>query len=417
MKYLFSGLLMMVLVLVPGVMHAAGEATFGFDESAYTASRGELFDVVVTVDPHGEYLDTIRAVVFFDPDIVQAQSVRLVGSFDRSAPGNYRDNKSGTVSWGAFTLDTPISSQESVIAITFLAIDSGNGSISFSSESRAISGGDERIKLSALSEVSITVEKTVEVDSRVATLIAESASHPNESAWYASRDVDVSWVSVGGESAVLVYFYGFDQDPQGSATTIVEQDATSLSLSAENDGVYYLHLKGLQEDGQETEQVNLSIRMDTQNPNPIALTAQETKLLEGESAWFTFATTDETSGIAEYQIAINESAFQTQSSPLEMEDLPPGTYFFRVSALDRAGNTTYGSTSVRVYPEGTILDRPEGHETNSEIASIIAKTRESAQNLENNFREGGLVIPIVLGVFLIFAILFLVQSRRKKITR
>ncbi len=100
MKHFFSRLLLVLLVLIPGVVRAAGSATMSLDQNAYQSQRGELFNVTVTVDPQQEALDTVRAVVTFDPTLLSVQSVNLAGSFERSAPGNYYDNTTGKVSWG-----------------------------------------------------------------------------------------------------------------------------------------------------------------------------------------------------------------------------------------------------------------------------------------------------------------------------
>ena len=42
-----------------------------------------------------------------------------------------------------------------------------------------------------------------------------------------------------------------------------------------------------------------------------------------------------------------------------------------MAAADRAGNVTYGSTNVRVYPKGTVLDKAQVYA--SPIAGSIAK--------------------------------------------
>lgn len=413
MKYFFAGLLMSVLISTPFAMQAAGGATYSFDHSVYNVSSGHLFDVIIKVDPKGEMLDTIRTVVTYNPEIVQAQSVRLLGDFDRSSPGNYRDNIRGKTSWGAFTLGAPISKKESVVAITFLARKEGNSAIAISSDSHAISNGEELMSTDVFEKASFVVRDPESTQEGVSVFALESESHPSESNWFNSKEVSFSWTQLEGESPVLIFFYGFDQDPQGEATTLIEQDATSVNVSASEDGIYYIHLKGVQENGLETALVTRSVKIDTENPNPITLTAQDSKIIEGESVWFTFATTDEVSGIAEYQVAINESEFQTQTNPLEIEDLPAGTYFFRVAALDRAGNTSYGSTSVRVYSQDTQLARPEGLENDSEVALIIAKSKKGIEDLEKSFKKRFPVIPVVLGVLFIFAILYWVRARKK----
>ncbi len=410
MKQLLHSFLVAVVVFVPGLsVHAAGAATMTLDESVYEVTRGELVDVTVSVDPQGESLDTVRAVVTFDPNVVSVQSVRLSGSFDRVAPGNYYDNGSGKISWGAFTLDGPVTAPTSFITITFLGLEEGEGNIQLSSDSRAISNGEERINTAGLGEATVEVAPSVESEPGVAILALESSSHPDGEAWYSNKSVELSWVQLEGDSPIDAYYYSFSTESDAEPNIYLDGETTSLSLEAPNDGIYYFRLKGVQEDGRETSVVGGAVRVDTTAPNAIELSVQDDKILVGESAWFTFATTDETSGVLQYQVAINDSAFQVQTSPLEMEDLPEGTYFFRVAAFDRAGNVIYSGVSVRVYPEGTDLSRVEGYEESGEVQAITTSLQEAAGEMTNNRT---LLITVVLGAIALFGIIYVSRKRK-----
>jgi hypothetical protein len=139
------------------------------------------------------------------------------------------------------------------------------------------------------------------------------------------------------------------------------------------------------------------------------LSVQDNKILAGESAWFLFATTDETSGVVEYQVAINSSEFQVQTSPLEIEDLPEGTYFFQVSALDRAGNSSQGGVSVRVYPQGTDLSRPDGYDESGEIQALTTAQEEIVEPEDGNQT---LLITLILGIVAGVAIIYAVRKKK-----
>lgn len=410
MKQLLHSFLVAVVVFVPGLsVHAAGAATMTLDESVYEVTRGELVDVTVSVDPQGESLDTVRVVVTFDPNVVSVQSVRLSGSFDRVAPGNYYDQASGKISWGAFTLEGPVTSQTPFITITFLGLEEGEGNIQISSDSRAISNGEERINTAGLGSATVEVVAVVESEPGVAILALESSSHPDDEAWYSNKSIELSWIELEGDSPISAYYYSFLTESDTQPSIYLGGDTTELSLEAPEDGMYYFRLKGIQEDGRETTVASQVVRVDTTVPNAIELTAQDDKILAGESAWFTFATTDETSGVLQYQVAINDSEFQVQTSPLEMEDLPEGTYFFRVAAFDRAGNVIYSGVSVRVYPEGTDLSRAEGYEESGEVQSIASSLREAAGEITN---DRTLLITVVLGAIALFGIIYLSRKRK-----
>lgn len=411
MKQFLIRLLFVVVLFTPGiVVRAAGSATMTLDALSYEATRGEQFDVTVSVNPQGESLDTVRSVVTFDPSVLTVQGVRLVGSFDRVAPGNYYDNVNGKISWGAFTLEDPVTTQVPFMTITFLPIASGEGDIQISSDSRAISNGEERINIASLGEAKVEVVESQEAEPGVALLVAQSTSHQNENTWYANRIIDVSWTQLEGDTALSAYYYSFGQDSDEDPGIYLDADLTQLTLEALQDGLYYFRLKGVQANGRETAVVHRIVRVDTTAPNPIELTVVDDKILEGESAWFTFATTDETSGVVEYQVAINDSEFQVQTSPLEMEDLPAGTYFFRVAALDRAGNSISGGVSVRVYPQGTDLSRPDGYEESVEVQAVTQTIEEIGEEVSS---DRTLLITVVLGAITLFAIIYLAHRRKK----
>lgn len=410
MKQSLCSFVGIALFVIPLLAHAAGSATMSLDQASYQVTRGELFDVTVSVDPHGESLDTARAVVTFDPSVVNAQGVRLVGSFDRVAPGNYFDSETGRISWGAFTLEGPVTTATPFITITFIAVAAGDGNIQISSDSRAISNGEERINTAGLGAATVEVAQAPGAEPGMAILAVDSSSHPNQETWYSNRSSELSWTELEGESPIEAYYYSFGLESDAEPSIYLDGETTSLSLEATEDGMYYFRLSGVQEDGRETSVAERLLRVDATNPNPIDLGVQDDKILEGESAWFLFATTDEMSGVVEYQVAINSSEFQTQVSPLEMEDLSAGTYFFRVAAFDRAGNITYGSVSVRVYPEGTDLERAEGYESTGEVQAITTSLQSAVTEISD---KRTLLITVVLGVIALIAIIYALRKRKQ----
>lgn len=408
MKQFLSVVVIGMMLFLPGISQAAGAASMSLDQASYSVERGEQFDVTVSVNPNGEALDTVRAVVTFDPTRVQVRNVSLVGAFDRVAPGNYWDNETGKVSWGAFTLEGPVAAESSFITITFLGLQEGSGEIEISGDSRAIANGEEKIDTGNLgaAEVNVTASSTAEAGT--ALIVIESATHTNDVDWYAVNDVEFTWTALQGDNDITAYYYSFDETSDSEPASYLAATTTELSFSDVGDGVHYLRIKGVQANGKQTSVVSRRVNIDTTAPHEIELLVQDNKILEGESAWFTFATLDDVSGVLQYQIAINDSGYQVQESPLEMSDLPVGTYFFRVAAIDRAGNASYGSTSVRVYPEGTDLSRPDGYDEDAEMTAIT----QSVSDETNNTKK--LLITFILGVIIILGIISAKKKRKIK---
>lgn len=407
MKQFLSVVVLSLVLAVPLISQAAGAASMSLDAVSYSAERGEQFDVTVRVNPNGESLDTVRAVVTFDPTLLQVTNISLVGEMDRVAPGNYYDNTTGKVSWGAFTLEGPVTSEGSFMIMTFLALQEGSAEMEISADSRAISNGEERIDTGNLgsSEVTVSASSTAEVGT--ALIVVESESHPNDVDWYANNSINFSWTTLAGESDLTAYYYSFDERSDTDPTTYLGARESELSFEGVSDGVHYLHLKGVHVGGKETITTHRRVNVDITAPHAIELLAQDNKILEGESAWFTFATIDDVSGVLQYQIAINDSGYQVQESPLEMTDLEAGTYFFRVAAIDRAGNASYGSTSVRVYPEGTDLSRPQGYEETAELTAIVNAEPQPEKNTK-------LLITLILGAIAVVGIILGKKKKKNK---
>ncbi len=411
MKQLISGLIVFVSLFAWMPVWAAGAATMEFSQKNLSVSAGETIDVSININPNGEDLDTARSVFTFDPARIKVESVLRVGAFDRSTPGNFIDNKNGKVSWGGFTLEGPVNDPGAFLKVTLRAIQPGGNTIlTLTNESKLISDGEEKINAATLGALQIEITEEKQTDPSLSTLTVSSASHPEESGWYAQPNVEFSWVELKGGSEVTAYYYAFDQASNTDPSNYLAATETSRTFEGVQDGVHYFHLKGVQADGKSTKTVHRRIQIDTQKPNPIAITVSHEQLIEGESLWMTFATTDELSGVEQYQVAINGSAYLPQESPLEITDLVPGTYFIRVAALDRAGNVKYQGQSVRVYPKGTELNRTENFDPNSEISALTATEKEATDSSSPNTK---LLITLALVVVLGFGIIYAINKRKR----
>ena len=226
--------------------------------------------------------------------------------------------------------------------------------------SHMISNGEERIDTSWLNSVEVMIEDAQAVQEGAGTLSITCDSHPDVNVWYTENSVYCTWEVEGGEKAIESYGVSIDQNPDINPTQEVTTATASLEQYDLGDALWYLHVKGFYEDGTETLTAHYPIHIDTIPPNPIFPTVSLEQAIVGEPVELWFGTTDDGSGIAYYEVAINGGIYIPQTSPFVLTDLEEGTYLFQVGAVDYAGNGMYGSVSTRVYPEGTELDRPVG---------------------------------------------------------
>lgn len=390
---------------------AAGSAVMGFSQEQLTMQAGQTIDLLITIDPKGENLDTARSVFTFDPTLLKVESVLRVGSFDRGTPGNFIDNKNGQVSWGGFTLEGPVNSAGSFLKVSVSARQAGTTTVQLTDESKLISGGEEKINAGKLGSTKITITEESPTEPGLSVLTVNSTSHPQESGWYTQSNVDVDWVELKGDSEITAYYYAFDENSATDPNIYVAPTEKTRSFENVKDGIHYFHLKGIQKNGKTTKTVHRRIQIDTEKPNPVAITVSHEQLIEGESLWMTFATTDDLSGVEQYKVAINTSEFIPQESPLEITDLVPGTYFIRVAAIDRAGNVMNQGKSVRVYPQGTQLDRAEGFDPTNEINALTAQNTET---IDSPFSNRKLLITLALVLALGFGIIYSIKNRKIK---
>ena len=411
MKQFIVGFIILASSTVPFSVFAAGLAEMGFSQTNVSVENGEKFDLTVTFDAKSESIDTVRSVVTFDPTILKAESVSLIGLFNRNAPGNFIDNKTGKVFWGGFTLDALKKNSGSFAKITFSAKQAGEATVAIDPESKMISNGEEKINIKKLGSVKVEVVEAKSADPNLSVITVNSSTHLEESEWYPNNSVKVEWVELKGDSEITGYYYSFDETSNSDPTTSVSATQTTTTFDEVKDGTHFFHIKGVQKDGKTVKTVHRQFKVDATKPNPVTLTVSTDQLIEGESLWLTFATTDEMSGVIQYQVALNTSAFLPQESPMELTDLKPGTYFVRVAAIDRAGNIKYDGKSVRVYPEGTEIQRPEGYEQSSEI-DAITKTPSNVGEQKDKNRD--LLITIVLGALIGFGIIYAIKLKKIK---
>lgn len=392
--------ILIVGMLLAGQAHAqsSGASTMTLFPTSVTAKVGETFDLKIQVNPNGELLDTVRAILTFTPTILEVEDVALIGAFDRVSPGNSLENSGGILSFGGFTLQGPVTESTEFAQVTFRALAEGEGEINVSPSSRLISNGEEKINLALLGEVSVTiVPEDVSVSGSVKI---ESLTHPDQETWYNNPIAELVWSVEGGKAEVDEYLFALDQSSATTPTQSLPATVTSYTTQELTDGIWYVHIRSRLINGDLTPITHRAIRVDRIPPNPWEIDLTVDQILENESLQAFFGTTDETSGIARYELSLNGSDYASVTSPQTFQNVPPGTYVLQMRALDWAGNETYAQALFRSYPEGTVLPtRP--------VVEV-----EEAERL--GMRE--LLITLGLGVLLVIGIIYRAIMLRKKQT-
>lgn len=350
-----------------------------FSPESKEVKVGDSFNINVVVDPQGESLDTVRAVVSYPADKLKVIYFALNNLYPNVAPGNFIDNNNGLLSQGGAIFGGQVSTSGTFGVITFEALAEGEATISATNSCRLISAGEEKIDLSSLGSAVITISKKFveevepaqspadieageEVEIPAGQIIVQSSSHPDQEVWYNSNTVELTWEMAEGASEIVSYVYDFDQDPETDPSSVLNKTEVSKTFENVQDGVSYFHIKARFADlpaeagkpaqaGQTfSDTIHYRIMIDTVEPNVIMPATDEYEIAENESTELRFGTTDQTSGIDYYEVSIDAGDFKTQTSPytLKGKDLGVGEHLIVVNVFDKAGNVTFGAVKMNV---------------------------------------------------------------------
>lgn len=361
------GVALVFSVSVP--VQAAGQATIGFSPTSKSVEQGASFNIDIVVNSNGESIDTVRAFLSFDPSLLQVENFSLGSLYPNVSPGNIVDNQNGYLSEGGFAKNGQISTSGEFGTITFKTKQAGEANLRIVSGSRLISIGEEKISDAGYGQATINitaVEPEVEAvaetlpevsqievptdpgATEVSYLQVMSRTHPNQRTWSNDNNLELNW-GVTGEPLYNVsnYLYDFDQDPDTDPTSEVDASVTQLSYEDVEDGVWYMHVKAEFEDGSQTKAVHFKVMVDTRAPGPVVPVLDQSVIEFGQTTYVRFGTIDQTSGIAYYEVGIDE-VFTKGNSPFPLEDLGPGKHTITVRAVDGAGNSVTGETEIEV---------------------------------------------------------------------
>lgn len=305
---------------------------------------GKTFVVNVSINPNGASIDTARVRLTFDNNLISAVNASLGGSLDSPAPGNSINNGSGNISWGGFTVENPMTAPGLFARIIFKANAEGTANIKIAGDSRLISNGEEAGNPSSFNSISVKIVPAGEGSS---PLQLSSPTHPNSDKWYQASSVQLVWNSIPGAT----YLWAWDRDPEAVPTQSTKD--TTKTLRNVKSGIWYFHLQARLSDGKHTETISYRAQVDDVKPNPI-----EPYLDVNDESQLTvrFATTDYHSGVANYDLRVNQENIENAPSPYVLRGLNVGANIIAATAYDLAGNVRQGWVKFVLNSDGTIRD-------------------------------------------------------------
>lgn len=332
--------------------HAEG-ATLKVTPNTGSYEVGGLIDVSFVVDTGGQTINAVQADVLFPPDKLQVVNPVASTSFISlwvTAP-TY-SNTDGTVKFQGGIPNPGIKTSGGVIStVTFRVKASGKATIRYAPTSRVLlnDGSGTNILTS-----SGTAEFTLKVPPPAGPVVS-SPTHPDSNTWFNNPQVQYQWEAVDGAQG---YSYAFDQNGKTVPEEKNMTTATSTSVKASSDGIWYFHIRALTTSwGGVT---TIPVQIDASAPASFQPTFDHKTITVEEVPTLRFVTSDSASGIDHYEVKIvSLNTTSTQSglfvetiSPFTASRLTEGNYEFIVRAFDHAGNSSDSNAKLTVTAAG-----------------------------------------------------------------
>ena len=337
---LFVALVCLLVGISP--VTAAGAATLRLIPVGHTVEVGQSFSVGTTIIPGGSSIDTVRAELSYTPGIITATTASLAGPLTSASPGNSL-SPAGHISWGGFTVGSPVSTTTAFTRFNFTANQVGTATISLLPGTRLINEGDEVGDPSGYNQVTVTVVPSSKTPAQLLGLT--SPTHPDSAKWYQSDTVSLRW-----DGAADAKFFGqLDGNPDTTPTESIV--GTARNYKNVKSGIWYFHL--LPEGAEASTAAHFKLQIDNVKPNTVE---PYLDITNKQSLTVRFATTDYHSGIATYDIDVNSVVTENVTSPFALSGLNIGANRVTVTAFDNAGNSRTGWVKFTLDPDGTIHD-------------------------------------------------------------
>lgn len=342
---------------------AASAATASvFPTGPKQVSVGQTFQVAFQVTDAVD-VDTIRLNGSYPQNLLKWGGSAPSGVFQNVSPGTFANEQTGVFSFGAFTMSDHANGTVKIAVITFRALQTGTATIQMSPGSHILSAGEEQLGSLGKLDIQIVPSTGIVLPEQPrpippTLLPGETAvslyslTHPDPNDWYQSSTVNIGW-AIAGKKAESLYF-GFDQSPDGPAETLVR--SSTMEFTADKDGVWYVHLLIVYAD-KTKERTDLRVQIDGKPPGAIFPIVDQTEVAPEIPNALRYSALDGVSGISHYDIYLNgKFVTSTASTAYPLTNLKPGTYEVAVTAYDRAGNSSQGTTTFHLV--GKISEIP-----------------------------------------------------------
>ena len=345
-KFIFTLIFVVFLSVLPVAPVFA--AKLFLSPSGGTFTVGSTFNVNIFLDTEGESVNTVKAILNFPADKMQLISPSVgqsIISVWTAQP--IFNNQTGSIRLTG-GIPNGVNVQSGLVtSLTFRVKQIASPAlVRFSDESRVLANDGSGTDV--LQNVQSGIYNFILPPPQGP--IVSSQTHPDQSKWYASKDVVLNWASV---SLVEEYSYVLDQNPAGVPDNISEGSNVVVTYNDLSDGTHYFHIKELL-NGRWGGTTHFAVNVDTSPPADFPVNIRPNASTTNRQPVIEFFTTDQISGLRNYELKIvqvtstenaasfaggtTEEFFIEATSPYVPPELTLGKYDVLVRAYDNAGN-------------------------------------------------------------------------------
>ncbi len=316
--------------------------------SPTTVYVGGTFTVYVNVNSSSVATNAYGVIVKYPKNLAKVTSGNIVASgspCDRAVEGFHYSNASGSAT---FSCGMPSpgykGSGGNIGVIKFKALALGTANISIASGS-SMYGNDATGNNIIAGRGAVNVHIVAPPPPAIAGPKISSSTHPNQKDWYSSRHVILSWKP--GANATS-YSYLLNKTPTSVPGNIADTKDKTYETDLDADGIWYFHIKSYTSGGW-SQTSHYKLQIDSAPPADFVPEIEPSGVVKTSTPKIYFNTTDGKSGIAYYEVRIDDGEYLKTDSPYTTPSLTSGRHTVTVAAYDSAGNVTYGKNEFHIY--------------------------------------------------------------------
>ncbi|MEK7641703.1 MAG: cohesin domain-containing protein [Patescibacteria group bacterium] len=290
LRLVVGGLCALIIVLSGFVQADAATLTLSPVTGADSYGVGTLFSVNVIVSTsQAESMNAVSGTVLYPKNLLELVSVDKIGSIINFWIGEpVYSNATGQAQFEGGVYNPGFTgAQGKIVTMLFRAKAAGTADISFENASILANDGLGTNILSQSKPVRLSIRAAVQ-EPRIepgVTIAVRSATHPDQSVWYASNMALFTWTVPAGVTAIRT---SYDQNSQSTPTQSQSIDTPETTVTL-TDGTWYFHIQGRDAKGWgPVTHYRVQIDMSAVNPPvfdrfPALLTEGDVLLISGSA--------------------------------------------------------------------------------------------------------------------------------------